>query len=132
MGRPCSVCRDPRRAEIDLELVSGTPRLAVARASGLSDGAIRRHAAHHLPARLIESERQDEVAEGRRLRDRLARVIGRLEKVCEKAESAPLLWSKEASESLARAIELNAVAVGAIDFDLPALDFDSASSPSAR
>ena len=53
MPRTCTVCAHPERAAIDAALVAGTPNRRIATQHGLSEAAVRRHAAEHLPASLV-------------------------------------------------------------------------------
>ena len=53
MSRPCLTCRHAEIAAINADLVSGSPRLTVARRYGLSEPAVRRHFHEHLPHYLI-------------------------------------------------------------------------------
>lgn len=55
-GRVCTVCAHPHRDAIDRSLVDGetAPRVA-AIYRGLSDDAVRRHAAAHLPAHVAQA-----------------------------------------------------------------------------
>ena len=48
MGRQCSVCEDPQREAIDLELASGRSRRAIAAEYRPSESAVRRHGIAHL------------------------------------------------------------------------------------
>src|SRR5574341_2550636 len=112
MSRPCTVCTHPGRAEIEQALVTGTPRLAVARQCGLSEAAVRRHAAHHLPARLIEAERRRRTAADRRLRDRVERLVVELEEMHEQAEARCGYCVYLAGPVLARSLQLAAAILG--------------------
>lgn len=49
----CAVCRHPRRAEIDAELVAGEPVRHVARRFGLCREYVRRHAEDHVPDYIV-------------------------------------------------------------------------------
>jgi len=53
MTRVCTVCTHQNRAAIDAALVAGTPNRRIATQHGLSEAAVRRHAAEHLPASLV-------------------------------------------------------------------------------
>lgn len=48
-----TVCRHSERSAINEALVSGVPRLTVAKTYGLKEPAVRYHAGKHLPATLI-------------------------------------------------------------------------------
>jgi len=53
MPRVCTVCAHRDRPAIDAALVAGTPNRRIATQHGLSEAAVRRHAAEHLPASLV-------------------------------------------------------------------------------
>lgn len=69
----CQVCLSAERTRIDAALVAGTTFAALSRAYGLSEDALARHAARHLPLALVKSQRAAEVA---RADDLLARIEG--------------------------------------------------------
>jgi len=73
MPRACTVCTHPSRERIDRELVSGAPNRAVASLCDVSEAALRRHKANHLPASLAKAQDAGEVAEAD---DLLAQVRG--------------------------------------------------------
>jgi len=82
MPRVCTVCSSPRRDEIDEAVTRGETFRRVAPRCGVSDRALRRHAAEHVPAAIVkahavaEETRADDllsilreaVADARRLR----------------------------------------------------------------
>jgi len=53
MPRTCTACAHRDRPAIDAALVAGTPNRRIATQHGLSEAAVRRHAAEHLPASLV-------------------------------------------------------------------------------
>ena len=60
---PCSVCTHPERGAIDKALAAGQPNRRIATQHGLTEAAIRRHRAAHLPQTLVKAqEAADEVA----------------------------------------------------------------------
>ena len=52
MPRPCSVCARPDHPAVDRALVAGEPFRRIAARFGLSEQAVRRHRAEHLPETL--------------------------------------------------------------------------------
>jgi hypothetical protein len=62
MPRPCSICRHSQRAAIDRELVAGTPVTRIAAEYRVSDDALARHKAAHLPAVLARARQDHERA----------------------------------------------------------------------
>jgi len=61
MSRTCTVCTHRDRHAIDAALVAGTPNRRIAAQLDLSEAAVRRHAAEHLPASLVAAAGADEV-----------------------------------------------------------------------
>ena len=62
MPRPCSVCTSPDREAIDAALVAGDGFASIAREHAISEDAVARHRAGHLPARMARTPRAAEVA----------------------------------------------------------------------
>ena len=86
MGRSCSVCTHPKRAEIDRAILSGESYRAIARRFGLSKDAIRRHR-DHIPSQLARAVEAEEAARAddllgqvQELRDRALRILERAER----------------------------------------------------
>jgi hypothetical protein len=72
MPRTCTVCAHPERAAIDKALVAGESCSTIAaRYCTIGRMALERHAANHLPARLVKAHEAEEVA---RADDLLAQV----------------------------------------------------------
>lgn len=67
MPRRCSVCAHPDRESVELGLVSGRPRRRLAAEAGVSESAIHRHDAHHVPSVLVWAEDAREAAKADRL-----------------------------------------------------------------
>jgi hypothetical protein len=61
VGRPCGVCTHPARGAIDKALAAGEPIARIAARHGLSEDAVSRHNAEHLPARLARAAEREEV-----------------------------------------------------------------------
>src|SRR5690606_30206042 len=87
MPRRCTVCAHPKRAEIDRALVRSAAYRRIAADYGLSERAVRRHRATHVP-RLLEAarEREERTTAARLLAEleRLRRVASRLGKKAER------------------------------------------------
>ena len=64
MARTCSVCASPHLAAIDEGLVEGASVARLAKAHGLSERALRRHRAAHLPAPAVEAREAREERRG--------------------------------------------------------------------
>jgi FixJ family two-component response regulator len=54
MGRICTCCSHPQRREIDQALVQGRDNRRIAARYGLSENAVRRHRAEHIPELLLK------------------------------------------------------------------------------
>src|SRR5712691_560156 len=80
MPRPCRTCRHPELDAINAELVSGTPRLTVARRFGLSETAVRRHFHLHLPDSLRLEHEAERLEGARELRATLRAAVSELGK----------------------------------------------------
>ncbi len=63
MARSCSICTHSARAGIDRALVGGESFRGIARTYRVSEDAIARHRAQHLPERLAKAEAASEAAE---------------------------------------------------------------------
>ena len=86
MPQTCTVCRSPRRDEVDRALLAGEPSRRISARCAVSATAVRRHAAHvpkalALAARASEVTRADDLlgvlhecaADARRIRDKAER-----------------------------------------------------------
>jgi hypothetical protein len=62
MPRVCTICSHPKRPAIDAALVSGTPNRSIAAQYHLTEQAVRRHKADHLPAALAQAQAAEEVS----------------------------------------------------------------------
>ncbi len=62
MPRSCTLCEHPKREEIDRAVVGKTSNLSVSSVFGVSESAVRRHKANHLPARLAKAHEAEEVS----------------------------------------------------------------------
>ena len=63
MPRSCATCEHPEREAIDHALVGGASNRATASLYGVSESAVRRHRANHLPAKLVMAEKASEIVE---------------------------------------------------------------------
>jgi len=53
MARVCTICRNPKRKQIETAHLEGRPLSAIARDHGLSRDSIRRHMEAHLSDRMV-------------------------------------------------------------------------------
>lgn len=63
MPRQCSVCGHPQRQDIDKALLGGESNRRIATQYSLSEAAVRRHKADHLPARMTKAKAAEEVSQ---------------------------------------------------------------------
>jgi hypothetical protein len=62
MPRSCTICEHPEREAIDRLLVGDSSNLSVSSLFGVSESAVRRHKANHLPAMLAKAQEAEEVS----------------------------------------------------------------------
>ena len=83
MPRTCTICQHPQRAGIDAALVTGTPYRRIASQFQVSEIAVRRHKAAHLPETLAQARDAEEVAHAddllAQVRDLQARALSILD-----------------------------------------------------
>lgn len=77
MARKCSVCGHPDRDMINKSVVDGAELRGIARTYGLSEDAVTRHKASHLPAYLVQAKAAVEVAQADSLVAELRRIMQR-------------------------------------------------------
>jgi hypothetical protein len=63
MPRSCSVCGHPQRVEIDQALVGDASNRSLASLYDVSEAAVRRHKANHLPTKLAKAHEAEEIAQ---------------------------------------------------------------------
>ena len=88
MPRTCTICEHPEKDAIDHALVGETSNLSVSSLFGVSESAVRRHKANHLPAKLVMAEKAAEVAEAGSLLDQVRDLQSRAYGILDKAEGA--------------------------------------------
>jgi hypothetical protein len=69
--RTCTICEHPEMEAIDRALVGETSNRSVASLFDVSEAAIRRHKANHLPAKLLMAEKAAEVVQADNLLEQL-------------------------------------------------------------
>ena len=87
MPRVCTVCEHPYREAIDRALVGDASNRSVASLYDVSEAAVRRHKANHLPAKLVMAEQAAEVAEADNLLDQVRDLQSRTLAILEAAEA---------------------------------------------
>ncbi len=116
MSRACTVCSHERREEIDRALVGGSPNLSLSSLFGVSEAALRRHKANHLPAHLAQAEKAREVARADDLLEEVRDLQSRARAILDKAEGAGELRTALGAIREARGnLELLAKLLGELD-----------------
>lgn len=86
MPRTCTLCEHPEREAIDRALVGDASNRSVASLYDVSEAAVRRHKANHLPAKLVMATKAEEVAEADDLLEQARGLQTRTLAVLEAAE----------------------------------------------
>ena len=104
MPRACSVCSHPDRAAIDKALVAGEPAPRIAALHRVSEDALLRHRANHLPKLLAQA------------RDReTARETDRATALAEQAEAREIAQATHAIDVVRQLRAINAAALGVLE-----------------
>jgi hypothetical protein len=117
MPRRCSVCTHPDRENIDEALVSATAISAIsAKYRDISEDALGRHKANHLPAKLVMAEKAKEVAQADSLLEQVRDLQGRALAILDQAEmSGDLRTALGAIREARGNLELLAKLLGELD-----------------
>jgi hypothetical protein len=116
MPRSCTVCKHPKRETIDRELVGGASNRSVASLNDVSEAAVRRHKANHLPAKLVMVEKAAEMVEADNLLDQVGDLQRRALAILDKAEEVGELRTALSAIREARGnLELLAKLLGELD-----------------
>jgi hypothetical protein len=117
MPRRCSVCTHPDRENIDEALVGATAMSAIAaKYRDISEDALGRHKANHLPAKLVMAEKAKEVAQADSLLEQVRDLQGRALAILDQAEmSGDLRTALGAIREARGNLELLAKLLGELD-----------------
>ncbi len=116
MPRACTVCEHPDREAVDRALVAGDANTRLSSVFAVSEQALRRHKASHLPAKLVMAEKAAEVAEADNLLEQVGDLQRRTMAVLEAAEASQEHRTALAAIREARGnLELLAKLVGQLD-----------------
>jgi hypothetical protein len=88
MPRVCTICTHPQRPEIDRALVEGATYRTIADRYGLSETALKRHKADHLPAHVAKARDAAEVADADDLLQQIRALRNKAISILTKAEQA--------------------------------------------
>jgi hypothetical protein len=114
--RSCTVCEHPDREAIDEALVGGASNRSVASLNDVSEAAVRRHKANHLPAKLVMAQAAEEVAQADTLLGQVRSLQQRALDILDKAEEAGELRTALGAIREARGnLELLAKLLGELD-----------------
>jgi hypothetical protein len=116
MPRRCTVCTHSDRGAIDEALVGGSALSALSAKYRVSEDAIGRHKANHLPAKLVMAQQAEEVAEADDLLGRVRDLQTHTLAILEAAESTSQHRTALAAIREARSnLELLAKLLGELD-----------------
>ena len=116
MSRVCTVCSHPERHAIEKLIVGGTPNRRIATQFGLSEAAVRRHAAEHLPVTLVQAREAEEAAHALDVVKQLRHINGMALTVLRDAKTAgdgELML--KAIDRVHKQVELQAKLLGDLD-----------------
>jgi len=114
--RTCTVCGHPQRHAIEKLIVGGTPNRRIATQFGLSEAAVRRHAAEHLPVALVKAQEAEDSAHALDVVKQLKHINGAALTVLRDAKAAgdgELML--RAIDRVMKQIELQARLLGDLD-----------------
>lgn len=111
MAQVCTICTHPERAAIDQALIGDAVNLRLAQQYDVTEQAIRRHKAEHLPDALVQAGAAQEVARADMLIQQAEALYSKAVGVLRKAEKAnelrtALMAIREARETLALLLEV--------------------------
>jgi transposase-like protein len=110
------VCDHPERHSIDETLVTGAPYRSVAKRFGLSESAVYRHKAEHLPTHLSNAREAEEMARADDLLEQVRHLQTHALNILERAEKTGDLKTALAAISQARGnLELLGKLAGELD-----------------
>lgn len=106
----CKACRDPRRDQIDEQLLAGTPLRVIVASTGLSLGGLSRHRDHlreTLALAMRERSEGERAAHGKSLVGRVEELISEAQDVCRLAKAdKKYAAASNALNSVGRSLEL--------------------------
>jgi len=116
--RICTVCSDPKVAEIDAALIGTEPYRSVAKRFNVSPGAVFRHQKTHLPATLLKAKDAADMVAGDTLMGQVEDLKSMARRLGKKAEDAgDLRGALAAVRELVRIVDLVAKLTGQIGGD---------------
>ncbi|OGC01445.1 MAG: hypothetical protein A3G35_10965 [candidate division NC10 bacterium RIFCSPLOWO2_12_FULL_66_18] len=120
MGRRCTACASPHRADIDQALASGQAIAGIARDFAVSEDALARHREAHLPGALVKASEAAEVARADTLLTKIQSLEAEAKRIGAKAEKeGDLRCALVAVRELTRIVELLAKLTGELERPAP-------------
>jgi hypothetical protein len=105
MSRTCTICTHPQRAEIDQALATGPQIRAISALFRVSEDALARHKAAHLPVLVSKSAMQEEIKAANDIVGSAIDVVKQLKTI----NNATLHILREAKEMGAYVLQLQAI-----------------------
>ena len=117
MARACTTCAHPERRSIDKDLATGhLVNRRIAARTGLAESSVRRHAAAHLPARLVAAAEAEDVRQALDVLGQLKAINGATLAVLSDARKrGDGDLALKAVDRVQRQIELQAKLLGELD-----------------
>lgn len=116
MTRVCTICSHQDRHAIEKLIVGGSPNRRIATQFALSEAAVRRHAAEHLPVALVKAQEAEEVRQALDVLQQLKHINAAALTVLRDAKAAgdgELML--KAIDRVHRQVELQAKLLGDLD-----------------
>jgi hypothetical protein len=114
--RSCTVCEHSERAVIDRALVGDASNRSVASLYDVSEAAVRRHKANHLPAKLVMAHQEEDVREALDVVHQLKAINATSLHILKEArDQGKLSTTLQAIDRIQRQIELQAKLLGELD-----------------
>jgi hypothetical protein len=98
----CSICSHAQRGDIEGEIVSGIPNRRIATRFGLSESAVRRHKADHLPAKVAKATDAWETVQAGSLLEQLQQINKETRNILREVRSGPGKDNDLALKAIAR------------------------------
>jgi hypothetical protein len=96
MARVCTICRHPKRGEIEAAIIDRASFRDIAERFGTSKTAVFRHAGKHLPVALTGAKKAEDATRADSLLERIESLILDVRRIAQKAEKAGQ-WGQAAS-----------------------------------
>jgi hypothetical protein len=116
MPRVCTICAHPQLEAIDRAIVEGAANRRIAAQYAVSEQAVRRHKAEHLPAKLVMAQEAEDVREALDVVKQLKAInAASLHILKEAREQGKPSTALQAIDRIQKQIELQAKLIGELD-----------------